>query len=280
VLIERLRPAPGEAARQVVAVTAAGPPPSRWTLRTIRASFDWLRGYSLSGVWRVLARADLRLRSGRVQHYSPDPEYAAKVTCSRACLHAAVARPDEIVAVFLDEMGYYRWPAAAADWGPAAPRPAPLARCAGANQQWRIVGALNAATGQVDYLDSYIVGRQQLSTFHQRLDRVYAAAQCIYVVQDHWSVHQHPDVLATLATLPRLQVVWLPTYAPWLNPIEKVWRWLRQAVLKLHRLARTWPELRQRVRAFLDQFATGSTELLRYVGLLGDGLLAQALRGP
>jgi transposase len=87
-------------------------------------------------------------------------------------------------------------------------------------------------------------------------------------------------VLATVAALPRLEAVWLPTYAPWLNPIEKVWRWLRQDVLKLHRLASTWLGLRQRVRAFLTQFAAGSTELLRYVGLLGEGKLAQAIRGP
>jgi len=30
------------------------------------------------------------------------------------------------------------------------------------------------------------------------------------------------------------------------------------------------------VQAFLAQFATGSDALLRYVGLLGDGKLAQA----
>jgi hypothetical protein len=147
----------------------------------------------------------------------------------------------------------------------------------GTNQQWRIVGALNAVTGRVDYLDNYIVGRQQLSVFYQRLDRVYPAARCIHVIQDNWSVHQHPDVLASLARSPRLQVVWLPTYAPWLHPIEKGWRWLRQDVLKLHRLASTWPGLRQRVRAFLAQFAAGSTQLLRYVGLLGEGKLAQAI---
>ena len=29
---------------------------------------------------------------------------------------------------------------------------------------------------------------------------------------------------------PRIEPVWLPTYAPWLNPIEKLWRWLRQEV--------------------------------------------------
>ena len=58
--------------------------------------------------------------------------------------------------------------------------------------------------------------------------------------------------------LPRCEPVWLPTYAPWLNPIEKLWRWLKGDVLKQHRLAGDWPALRRRVTAFLDQFATGS----------------------
>jgi hypothetical protein len=36
---------------------------------------------------------------------------------------------------------------------------------------------------------------------------------------------------------------------------------------------------RQHLHAFLEQFAADSTEVLEYVGLLGDGLLAQARRG-
>src|SRR5215475_13004234 len=47
-LQERLRQGPGEEARP------DGPAPSRWTLPTIRATFDWLAGYTLSGVWRLL----------------------------------------------------------------------------------------------------------------------------------------------------------------------------------------------------------------------------------
>jgi hypothetical protein len=72
----------------------------------------------------------------------------------------------------------------------------------------------------------------------------------------------------------------IPTYAPWLNPIEKLWRWLRQDVLRLHQWADDWPMLLSQVHAFLDQFAHGSRDLLRYVGLLGDGKLATALHGP
>jgi len=70
---------------------------------------------------------------------------------------------------------------------------------------------------------------------------------------------------------PRIEPVWLPTYAPWLNPIEKLWRWLRQDVLKLHRLAGDRASLRGRVNQFLGQFATGSHALLHYPGALGPG---------
>ena len=41
-LLETLRAGPGEAARREVAVGVSGPAPSRWTLRTIRASVEWL----------------------------------------------------------------------------------------------------------------------------------------------------------------------------------------------------------------------------------------------
>ena len=143
-------------------------------------------------------------------------------------------------------------------------------------QLWRVIGALNAMTGQVDYAENSIIGRERVSAFSRHLDQRYAHARRIYVIQDNWSIHAHPDVLATLATLHRLEPVWLPTYAPWLTPIEKLRRWLKGHVLKQHRLAADWLALRRRVTVFLDQFAAGSCALLRYVGLLGDGKLAQA----
>jgi hypothetical protein len=71
--------------------------------------------------------------------------------------------------------------------------------------------------------------------------------------------------------------VWVPTSAPWLNPLEQVWRWLRQDVLKRHRWVEDWPLVNQRVHDFLDHFAQGSADLLRYVGLKGKGKLAPVL---
>lgn len=277
-VVTRLQQGPGAKAQREVAGRADGPRPSRWTLRAIRVSFAEVADYTLSGVWRWLARLSVGLRSARVQQYSPDPAYGEKERHLLACLEEAARFPTEVVVLFVDEMGYFRWPDPAREWGPGAPAAPPVAERGGANnRQWRIIGALNALTGQVDYRENYIVGREQVIRFHAQLDRAYPDARRVYLVEDNWSIHTHPDVVAARAALPRLEAVWLPTYAPWLNPIEKLWRWLRQDVLRLHRLASDWPELRRRVNGFLDQFATGSHALLRYVGLLGNGKLAQAL---
>jgi hypothetical protein len=277
-LKERLRQAPGAEAQAEAMPTSTGPAPTRWTLRTIRATFPWLKDYTLGGVWRVLDRYGIRLRRGRTQQFSPDPAYASKEARLLACLHEAGRYPGQVLVLFMDEMGFFRWPDPAPNWMEQAPAPATDVPCADTNRQWRIIGVLNALSGQVNYLDNYIVGRKMVGHMYQAIDQVYPAARHIYVVQDNWSIHSHADVQAVLDRLPRIEPVWLPTYAHWLNPIEKLWRWLRQAVLHLHRWAAHWSELLTRVHAFLDQFSSGSLDLLHYVGLLGNGKLAQALQ--
>jgi len=280
-LIERLHQGPGEEARQEMAVTDTSPPPSRWTLRTIRATFEPFRDLTLGGVWRALRRCAIRLRTGVVQQFSPDPDYILKRDNLCKFLSDAAARPGRVELVFLDEMGYARWPEPACDWAGQAPAAPPLAdRSSSPNRLWRIIGALNALSGRVDFLDDYIVGRANVIKFYEQLNLAYPDAERLLVVQDNWSIHTHGDVQEALKRWPRIEPVWLPTYAPWLNPIEKLWRWLRQDVLKLHRLAGDWAALRGRVNQFLGQFATGSQDLLHYVGLLGQGMLAQALRVP
>jgi transposase len=229
----------------------------------------------------VLRRSGLRRRATAVQHFSPDPDYGAKLARLEARLAEAARAPAQVVALFMDQMGYTRWPEPGPAWARAAPAARPRTdRGQSKQRQWRLVGTLDAVMGRAQYLDGYIVGRKQLIAFYRHLDRAYPDAERLCVIQDNWSVHQHPDVVAALARLPRIEPVFLPTDAPWLNPIEKLWRWLRQAVLRNHALAHDWAALQARVRDFLGQFAAGSERLLRYVGLRGEGRLAHALRLP
>ena len=151
---------------------------------------------------------------------------------------------------------------------------------------------MNVLTGRVHWLQAKVVGRQALRDLYKGIAASYPNADTIYMVQDNWPVHFHPDVLAALepqqwpwkwhvpgnwSTEPhkdverlnlKIQLLPLPTYSPWLNPIEKLWRWLKQEVIHLHEFADETKTLREKVGSFLDRFKEGDNRLLHYTGVL------------
>lgn len=100
----------------------------------------------------------------------------------------------------------------------------------------------------------------------RRAREAYPSHARVVVAWDNWPVHAHPKVLAAAAEH-RVELLFLPTYAPWTNPIEKLWGWLQRDVLAMHRLADQWDGLRQRVLDFLARFDGPSPDLLGVVGL-------------
>ncbi|MFN3761873.1 MAG: transposase, partial [Anaerolineae bacterium] len=138
-----------------------------------------------------------------------------------------------------------------------------------ANQCWRIASSLNVRSGRLFSWQRKRFDRWTLIRYYQALEAQYPEAELIFVAQDNWPVHFHEDVLAALAGS-KIILVPLPTYAPWTNFTEKVWRKLYQEVLHLHDFVDQWDALRATVEEWLAQFANGSTELLSYVGLCPD----------
>ncbi len=206
-----------------------------------------------------------------------------------------------LVLVYLDELTIYRQPTLANAWEEFGHQ-ALAERSLYSNTPTRLVATLDLVDGRVVYRCRSKIGILDLVGFYKdHLCPAYPKAERIYAVQDNWPVHYHPDVLVALEEqeqLPRwpehhpanwsdepsreakrkwgelklpIQLIRLPTYASWLNPIEKLWRKLKQELLHLHRLADKLPQLRELVDHFLDQFTQGSTNLLRYVGLLVPG---------
>jgi hypothetical protein len=221
---------------------------------------------------------------------SPDPDYRAKLDQVAACRAKAEAAPSGAALLYLDEVTYYRQPSLAAGYAAARSTEPHAERSHRSNTATRVIAALNAHTGQVVALQARQIGVAELIRFYRKLIATYPGRR-LYVVQDNWPTHFHPDVLAALERQttpfplrtppswpsepsPRaarldlpIQLVPLPTYAPWANPVEKLWRWLKQDVLHLHRHADDLPTLRALVLEFLQRFERGSPELLRYVGL-------------
>lgn len=265
---------------------------SRWTLASIIETCSWLELVSLPGLWQLLKRLNIRYKRARSYIHSPDLYYDEKLAYLQQCLHLARENPERIVFLYLDEVTYYRQPTLASAYEVTGSQQ-PLARRSHAANTWfRVLASLDALTGKTLYVQRSRISRKYLSEFYESIYEAYPWAEVIYVAQDNWPVHYHPDVLARLQpqnfpwqpTLPDhwptepgpqavhddlpIQLLFLPSYASWLNPIEKLWRWLKQRVIHLHEFSDDWQTLKQRVADFLDQFSADSTELLRYTGLL------------
>jgi hypothetical protein len=72
-VVDRLRQGPGPEAQQAVTATPDGPPPSRWSLRGIQATFPWWAELTLSGVWRALHHLGLDCARRRCNSIVPTP---------------------------------------------------------------------------------------------------------------------------------------------------------------------------------------------------------------
>ena len=228
---------------------------------------QWLNGFSEPGIYKLLKRLGFSRKRALNFIQSPDPEYRAKWQRILVAYQQAYEHPDKVILLFQDEFTYYRQPSLGGAWQERGKKQPLAQQQPGYNTKTRLAAILNAVTGQVTYVQRSKVGNDELAKFYAQVRAAYPAAEIIYLVQDNWPVHKTPTVLDA-AEENRLTVLFLPTYASWLNPIEKLWRWLKQEILHLHRHADDLAQLRQEVRDFLDQFAGGSLELLHYVGIL------------
>jgi transposase len=171
------------------------------------------------------------------------------------------------VLVYQDEGTFYRQPTQAWLWAGMGRQQPRMAYSHRANTRMRVVGYLDAVGGSVLVEDTSCVTAAWLARNVRKLSRHYSGAQHIYLVWDNWPVHNHPKVQAALAEDARVRVLPLPTYAPWLNPIEKTWRWARQRVAHTHPWSDDFGIFKQQVRDEFARLAVGSLEHLRYVGL-------------
>lgn len=241
----------------------------RWRLEDLERALHWLGGCSLPGICQLLQRLGFSRKQAIGFIHSPDPHYQAKWKRILQAFEEAAYHPETTLILFMDELTYFRRPETAPAYyaqGKSQPKAmdAPLY-----NAQTRIVAVLNGITGQVTSMQRTKIGRKELPRFYTQIRAVYPQAQRIYLVQDNWPVHKLPDVMEAMQEN-QITPLFIPTYASWLNPIEKLWKWLKQQVLRLHHWAAQVNQLRLAVIQFLDRFAQPSDALLRYTGLMSE----------
>ena len=75
-----------------------------------------------------------------------------------------------------------------------------------------------------------------------RLDRTYPAAHfsSLYVVVDNSKIHKATEVDKWLAAHPRFELLFLPTYCPKANPIERAFGDVHDKCTRNHTRKRMW----------------------------------------
>lgn len=92
------------------------------------------------------------------------------------------------------------------------------------------IGAVNYHTGETEVIFRKHKRRREIAQLLQRLVDKHPTGT-IFVAWDNASTHEDDEVeVVVRAAAGRLILLHLPTYSPWLNPIERLWRQFRREV--------------------------------------------------
>jgi transposase len=204
-----------------------GQPYSMWTLQRladymaeqtgIRASYETVR----------LLLKDGEIVLSRPQHKisSPDPDYLVK---KKTIEEARDGLKAEDVFYYADKFNLSWFPTLRAMWSPKGQQvmiPTP-----GQPDKYYGIGAVNYHSGESVVQFHRRKRRQEIAQLLEALLENHPTGT-VYVAWDNASMHEDDEIEAVVrAAAGRLVLLYLPTYSPWLNPIEMLWRHFRREV--------------------------------------------------
>lgn len=100
----------------------------------------------------------------------------------------------------------------------------------GQNNRYYGIGAVNYHSGETVVQVRKHKRRREIAQLLEQLLLKHPTAT-IFVAWDNANTHQDDEVEAVVrGAAGRLVLLYLPTYSPWLNPIEMLWRHFRREV--------------------------------------------------
>jgi putative transposase len=144
-----------------------------------------------------------------------------------------------------------------------------MIRTPGQSKKHYGIGAVNYHTGETAVIFRRRKRRPQIAEFLQYLLDKHPQ-ETIYVAWDNVNTHQDDEVEAVVrAAAGRLVLMYLPTYSPWLNPIEMLWRHFRREVTHCE-LFETVRLLLQASKDFFDRYNQTPDQVLSIIGAIPD----------
>jgi transposase len=207
---------------------------TRWSCATLAAQMQVQRGIQVSAdtLRRWLHQLGWVWKRAKLIARDDDPERIAKLARVRFCLEN-LAR--QATVVFADELDIHLLPKVGYQWMPKGEVVEVVTP--GVNQKRYLAGALDYLTGRVV---SCIGERKTAGLFLEllkALDASYPSAtyKRIVVVVDNFGIHKAKVIGGWLAKHPRIEMLFLPTYCPKANPIERVFWEVHDKCTRNHR---------------------------------------------
>ena len=133
------------------------------------------------------------------------------------------------------------------------------------------IGAVNYHTGETVVLTRTRKRRREIAELLQQLVDKHPTGT-IYVAWDNATTHADDEGEAVVrAAAGRLVLLYLPTYSPWLNPIEMLWRHFRREVTHCE-LFVTMHALLAATKHFFDRCHATPDKVLSIIGAIPKNL--------
>jgi transposase len=116
-----------------------------------------------------------------------------------------------------------------------------------------LFAALNIATGEVVTQCKPRHRHQEFLAFLNHLDREIPKTLDVHLIIDNYTTHKHQRVRAWLARHPRYHMHFTPTYASWLNQVERWFALITQRAIK-RGSDRNVSQLIARIKAYVENY--------------------------
>jgi len=207
---------------------------TRWSCATLAAQLQVQRGLTVSAdtVRRWLHQMDWVWKRAKLVARDADPQRVTKLAAIRFCFENLAQRA---VLLFADELDIHLLPKVGYQWMPKGE--AVEIVTPGVNQKRYLAGALDTLTGKVIHC---VAERKTALLFVELLKAIeqsypMATYKEIFVVVDNFQIHKAKVVQQWLAAHSRIQLLFVPTYCPKANPIERVFWEVHDKCTRNHR---------------------------------------------
>jgi len=210
---------------------------TRWSCAALALSLQARRGIQVSAetVRRWLHGLGWRWKRAKLAAKDNDPERTPKL--ARIRWMAETLAPRQAL-LFADELDIALLPKSGYQWMPKGLQVEVLTP--GQNEKHYLAGGWDFRTGTVHYCFGPRKTNQLFRDLLDTLESRYPAHRYdrVSIVVDNYKIHQAQAVQRWLAAHPRFQLLWLPTYCPRANPIERIFGDAHDKVTRNHKRKR------------------------------------------